>query len=89
MAGPQVANGGNALQLRLHNPGGPTRNGPPVWELSVALTALHRKNKPMTRRDSLNRRPKLRNMDIKFGTWNVRTFYITRSLMTVSKELAR
>jgi hypothetical protein len=45
--------------------------------------------KPRTWTDSLDKRPKLRNMDMRFGTWNVRSLYRAGSLMTVSRELAR
>jgi hypothetical protein len=38
--------------------------------------------------DSVDKRPKLRNMDTKFGLWNVRILYSAGSLMTVW-ELAR
>jgi hypothetical protein len=56
----------------------PTRRELPVWELGVALTTLRHKNKlvtkfskePLTWTDSLNKRPKRRNIDKKFGTWN-------------------
>jgi hypothetical protein len=37
----------------------------------------------------LHKRPKLRNMDMRFGMWNVRSLYRAGSLMTVSRELAR
>jgi hypothetical protein len=65
--------------------------------LGVGLTTLHRKNKlvsknltePRTWTDSLDKRSKLRNMDMRFGTWNVRSLYRAGSLMTVSRELAR
>jgi hypothetical protein len=30
-----------------------------------------------------------RNIDMRFGTWNVRSFYRVGSLMTVSRELSR
>jgi hypothetical protein len=39
--------------------------------------------------DSLDERPKRRNMDMRFGTWNVRSLYRAGSLMTVSRELSR
>jgi hypothetical protein len=39
--------------------------------------------------DSLDKRPKRRNMDMRFGTWNVRSLYRVGSLMTVSRELSR
>jgi hypothetical protein len=37
----------------------------------------------------LDKRTKLRNMDMRFGLWNVRSLYRAGFLMTVSKELAR
>jgi hypothetical protein len=37
----------------------------------------------------LDKRPKLRNMDMTFGTGNVRSLYRVGSLMTASTELAR
>jgi hypothetical protein len=39
--------------------------------------------------DSLDKRPKRRNMDMRFRTWNVRSLYRTGSLVTVSKELSK
>jgi exonuclease III len=45
--------------------------------------------KPGTWTDPLDKRPKLWNMDIRFGTWNVRSLYRAGSLKTVSRELAR
>jgi hypothetical protein len=50
--------------------------------LGVGLTTLHHKNnlvtknltEPRTWTDSLDKRPKLRNMDMRFGTWNVRSW---------------
>jgi hypothetical protein len=63
----------------------------------MGLTTIYHKNKlvtktskePRTWTDSLDRQPKLRNMDMRFGTWNVRSLYRAGSLMTVSRELAR
>jgi hypothetical protein len=63
----------------------------------VGLTTLQRKNKlvtktskePQTWMDSLKKRLKLRNIYMRFGTWNVRRLYRVGSLMTVSRELAR
>jgi exonuclease III len=65
--------------------------------LAVGLTTLHCKNKlvtkimkdPQTWTDSLDKRPKLQNMDMRFGIWNVISLYRASSLMTVSRELAR
>jgi hypothetical protein len=44
---------------------------------------------PQTSMDSLDKRPKWRNMDIRFGTWNVRSLYRVGSLVTGSKELSK
>jgi hypothetical protein len=38
--------------------------------------------------DSLDKVPKLRKMDMRFGTWNVRSLCRAGSLMTVVKELS-
>jgi hypothetical protein len=45
--------------------------------------------KPRTWTDSLDKRPKQEKMDMRFGLWNVRSFYRVGSLMTVSRELSR
>jgi hypothetical protein len=39
--------------------------------------------------DSLDKRPKRRNMDMRFGTWNIRSLYKVGTRMTVSRELPR
>jgi hypothetical protein len=39
--------------------------------------------------DSLEKRPKLRKMDMRFGTWNVISLYRAGSLMTVAKEVSK
>jgi hypothetical protein len=39
--------------------------------------------------DSLDKRPKQRNMDMRFRLWNVRSLYRAGSQMTISRELAR
>jgi hypothetical protein len=39
--------------------------------------------------DSLDKRPKQQDMDMRFGLWNVRSLYRAGSLMTVSRELSR
>jgi hypothetical protein len=44
---------------------------------------------PRTWTDSLDKRPKLWNTDMRFGTWNVRSLYRAGSLKTVLRELAR
>jgi hypothetical protein len=63
----------------------------------VGLTNLHRKKKFVTKRfmkprtwtDSLDKRPKRENMDMRFGLWNVRSLYRAGSLITASRELLR
>jgi hypothetical protein len=57
----------------------------------MGLTNLHRKKQhvtkrhtePRTWRDSLDKRPKRRNVDMRFGTWNIRSLYRVGSLMTI------
>jgi hypothetical protein len=39
--------------------------------------------------DSLDKRPKQRNMDKRFELWNVKSLYKAGTLITVLKELAR
>jgi hypothetical protein len=45
--------------------------------------------KPRTWTDSLDRRPKRKNMDMRFGTWNVRSLYRAGSLRTVAEEFSK
>jgi hypothetical protein len=42
---------------------------------------------PWTWTDFLEKLFKLRNMDMRFGTWNVRSVYRASSLMTVAKNI--
>jgi exonuclease III len=37
----------------------------------------------------LNKRPKLRKMDVRFGTWNIRSLCWAGSLRTVAKEMSK
>jgi hypothetical protein len=39
--------------------------------------------------DSFDKRPKLWTMDMRFGTWNVRSLYRAGSLMRVAKEISK
>jgi hypothetical protein len=67
-----------------------------LW-VGRGVNTPHRKNKlvtkiikePGTWTYSFHKRPKLWNMDMRFGTWNVRSLYRAGSLKTVSWELAR
>jgi hypothetical protein len=63
----------------------------------MGLTAPHHKknnlvtkchNGLQTWMDSLDKRPKLRKMDMRFGTLNVRNLYRVCLLMTGAKEIA-
>ena len=74
-----------------------TRGGPPAWGLVKGLTTPHRKKKcfvlklftkPRNGIDSLVR-PRQTNKDMRFGTWNVRTFYRTGAVTLVAQELAK
>jgi hypothetical protein len=62
------------------------RKQPFIVKNKFLINNLH---KPRTWTDSLDKRPKLRDMDMRFGTRNVRRLYRAGSLMTVSRELAR
>jgi hypothetical protein len=63
----------------------------------MGLTIPHRKNKPVmkhihdprTSKNSLDKRPKRQNIDMRFGTWNIRSLYRAGSLVSVSKELSK
>jgi exonuclease III len=37
----------------------------------------------------LDKRPKLKKIEMRFGTWNVRSLYRAGSLMTVAKEISK
>jgi hypothetical protein len=37
--------------------------------------------------DSLDKRPKRKNMDMRFGTWNVRSIYRAGSPRAVAEEI--
>jgi hypothetical protein len=62
----------------------------------VELTPYHKKNKIVmnllqesrTWMDSLDKQPKQRNVDTRFGTWNDISLYRAGSLVTVTKELS-
>jgi hypothetical protein len=44
---------------------------------------------PQTWLDSLDKRPKLKNMVTRFSTWNVRSLYRASLLVTESEELSK
>jgi hypothetical protein len=39
--------------------------------------------------DSLDKRPKEKKMDMRFGTWNVRSMYRAGSLKEVAEEISK
>jgi hypothetical protein len=104
MARPQVAYGGNSLQLwriaanRLNKQPTTVDKG---WFYRMGFVrgakTLTAKNKPVTksfnapwtRKDYLDKRNNRRNMDMRFCTWNIKSLYRPGSLGTVSKELAK
>ncbi|PNF34140.1 hypothetical protein B7P43_G01150 [Cryptotermes secundus] len=45
--------------------------------------------KPRTWADPLDKRPRLKKMEMKFGTWNVRSLYRAGSLRAVAEELLK
>jgi hypothetical protein len=45
--------------------------------------------KPQTLTDSLDKRPKRKKMDMRFGTWNDRTIYREGSLRAIVKEISK
>jgi exonuclease III len=45
--------------------------------------------KPQNWTDSLDKRPKQKNMDMRFGTWNVRSMYRAGSLRAVAEEISK
>jgi hypothetical protein len=63
----------------------------------VGLQPFTIKNKFVTKNEieprswtnSLDKRPKRRNMDMRFGLWNVRSLYRMGSLITVSREVSK
>jgi hypothetical protein len=45
--------------------------------------------KPWTWTDSLDKRPKQKKMDMRFGTWHVRSMYRAGSLRVVGDEISK
>jgi hypothetical protein len=101
MARPQVVDGGDSLQILqvylISSRRQPTRDGPPAWGLGVGLPTLTIKNKLVTKihkklqtcTDSFDKRPKRKKMDMRFGTWNVRSMYRAGLLRVVGEEMSK
>jgi hypothetical protein len=45
--------------------------------------------KPRTWKDSLDKQPERKKMDLKFCTWNVRSMYRAGSLRAVGEEISK
>jgi hypothetical protein len=45
--------------------------------------------KPRTWTDFLDKRPKRKKMDVRFGTWNVRRLYRAGSLRRVTEDISK
>jgi hypothetical protein len=56
---------------------------------ACALIVMKVEKEPWTWTDSLDKRPRRWNMDMRFGMWNIRSLYRAGSLATVSKELLK
>jgi hypothetical protein len=70
--------------------GQPTRVGPlawlGLWLIYIKVASCEMWLRATNWRNYLDRQPKLREVDMRFGTWNVRSLYRAGSLVTVSKE---
>jgi hypothetical protein len=79
---------------RMYSCGQLTRGGSLVWGFGVGLTILHRKNKVLNEISqrssdfdgffgiqSLDKRLKQKKMEMRLGTWNVRSLYRAGSLL--------
>jgi len=86
---------GGELRIYLISRGGhTTRSGPPAWGLGDELTNPHLKNQLLAKCYTVPgnwtvslKRHNQRKMFMRFGTWNVRTFYKEGTLKTVASEL--
>jgi hypothetical protein len=105
MARPQVADGGDDLQIwraaaDILNKQSRTadRDVPPAWGLGGRLTTPHQKKKKLVTKihkkprawtDFLDKRPKRKKMDTRFGTWKDRSMYRAGALRTVAEEVSK
>jgi hypothetical protein len=72
----------------------PTKGGPSAWWCVWSWQPPAVRNKivtkhsyePRTRTYYLDKRPKWRNMDMRFGTWTMQSSYRAGSLITMSKN---
>jgi hypothetical protein len=98
MVRPRVEDGRDGLQLwRLaanilnKQPRSNDKGWSPAWDLGMGLTTLHRKKQTCYEKSHrasdldgfLDKRPMRRNMEMRFGMWNIRSLCRVGSLMTV------
>jgi hypothetical protein len=104
MARPQVADGRDSLQfwrVAANILNKQSRTADKRWSsslgLGVGLTTPHCKYKLVTKdhkkppnwKNSLDKRPKRKKMDMRFGTWNVRSMCRAGSLRAVAEEISK
>jgi hypothetical protein len=100
MVRPQAVDEGDTLQVwrvaaNILNK--QSRTADKGWSSSVGLTTPQHKNmlvtrdhtKPQTWTDSLDKRPRRKKIDMRFGTWNVRRMYNAGSLGAVAEEISK
>jgi hypothetical protein len=95
MARPQVADGETASSCEYNNK--QPRTNDKGWSSSLGVRRDANNHSPQKKKqicyeywtDSLDKRPKPRNMDMRFGLWDVRSLYRAGSIMTVSGELSK
>jgi hypothetical protein len=71
--------------------------GPPAWGLGVGVTTHHHKKlaryetsqEASTWMDFLDKRPKRKKIQMRFGAWNVRSTYRAGSLRAVAEEISK
>jgi hypothetical protein len=104
MEGPQIVDGGDDLQIwreAANKLNKQSRAADKGWSSSLvvgcgAKQLLIVKNKlvtkchkePRTWTDSLDKGPKIKKVDMKFWTWNVRSLYRADSHRTVAEEIS-
>jgi hypothetical protein len=103
MVHPQLMDGGEGLQIwkisaNILNKQLWTaeRGDPPAWGLGVELRSPHHKKlvcyelsqRALDLKNYLDKLFKLRNIDMRFGTWDVRSLCRAGLLMTVVKEIS-
>jgi hypothetical protein len=81
-------------QLRIYwisSRGQPTGGGPPDWGVGLGTndSSLWKACYEHSKEASLDKRPKQKNMDMRFGTCHVRSMYRAGSLREVGKDISK